>query len=268
MKSLAPKQLADRFAAAAVAVRTARHAVALTGAGISVGSGIPDFRSPGGLWTVFSPEEYATLDVFYRNPAKAWELFRALGKVLIGKKPNAAHLALAELEQHGWLQGVITQNIDNLHQQAGSRRVFEIHGEHQHLQCLHCGDLRPIEPELYQCPYVPLCPHCSFPLKPNVVLFGESVRELEAIHEFVADCDLLLVIGTSTQVYPAAALPAMVQQNGGRIIECNREPALSSTSSGRFTDLFLQGDVLHTLPVLVDACRHPCVPPGPDRLAE
>lgn len=256
MSTRIPKSGEDGLAEAAVALQAAKKAVALTGAGISVGSGIPDFRSPGGVWTVFSPEEYATLDVFYRDPAKAWELFRALGKVLVGKRPNAAHLALAELERLGWLRGVITQNIDNLHQQAGSRTVFEIHGDHQHLQCLHCGDLFPIDPGLYQDVGVPLCAHCSFPLKPNVVLFGESVRDIEAIHQFVADCDLLLVIGTSAQVYPAAALPATVRQNGGRIIECNREPALSFAGAGQ-SDFFLQGDVVLTLPKLVAACRTP-----------
>jgi NAD-dependent deacetylase len=254
MISLIPGKDKDGLTEAARAVRAAKHVAALTGAGISVGSGIPDFRSPGGLWDIFSPEEYATLEVFYRNPAKAWELYRALGKVLVGKRPNAAHRALAELEQLGWLQGIVTQNIDNLHQQAGNRRVFEIHGDHQHLQCLHCGDLQPVAPDLYQGTAVPLCTHCSFPLKPNVVLFGEAVRELEAIHQFVADCDLLLVIGTSAQVYPAAALPAMVRQRGGRIVECNREPALSVAGSVR-TDCFLQGDVVHTLPMLVAACR-------------
>lgn len=112
------------LAETAAVLRTAGKVVALTGAGISVGSGIPDFRSPGGLWTVFSPEQYATIEVFQNNPAKAWELFRALGKVLVGKEPNPAHRALAELEALGLLAGIITQNIDNLHQQAGSSRVF------------------------------------------------------------------------------------------------------------------------------------------------
>lgn len=237
---------------------TAHKAVALTGAGISVGSGIPDFRSPGGLWAVFSPEEYATLEVFHRRPAKAWELFRALGKVLLGKQPNPAHRALAELEQLGRLQGIVTQNIDNLHQQAGSSRVFEIHGDHQHLHCLHCNNKIPVLPEHYQTEAVPLCADCGFPLKPNVVLFGEAVRELDAIHAFIADCDLLLVIGTSAQVYPAAALPSLVHQNGGRIIECNHEQALAGQTPAPHahrSTLFLQGDVVRTLPQLVQACR-------------
>jgi NAD-dependent deacetylase len=247
------------LAKAVAAMHSATKAVALTGAGISVGSGIPDFRSSGGLWTIFSPEEFATLDVFYRNPAKAWELYRALGKVLLDKKPNPAHQALADLEQQGNLSGVITQNIDNLHQQAGSSRVFEIHGDHQHLHCLQCDFLQPIEAAHYQTTVVPRCPHCGFPLKPNVVLFGETVRDLEAIHDFIKDCDLLLVIGTSAQVYPAAALPSMVRRKGGRIFEFNREQALESDEYGGEVRgekyFFFPGDVGMTLPLLAQACR-------------
>jgi NAD-dependent deacetylase len=243
---------------AAALVKGARKVVALTGAGISVGSGIPDFRSPGGLWSVYSPEEYATIEVFRRDPAKAWQLFRALGRVLIGKKPNSAHLALAELEAMGCLAGIVTQNIDNLHQQAGNRRVFEIHGDHQHLQCIGCGTCLAFAPQQYQASEIPLCPHCQGPLKPNVVLFGESVRDLEAIHQFVADCDLLLVIGTSAQVYPAAGIPSLVRQNGGCLFEINREMALPEYGPGRLpgkSDWFIAGDVVRTLPRLVKACR-------------
>lgn len=258
MKRIIPEEETTHLAEAAAVLRTATKAVALTGAGISVASGIPDFRSPGGLWTMFSPEEYATIEVFHRDPAKAWQLYRALGQNLLGKKPNPAHLALAELEQRGWVRGVITQNVDNLHQQAGSRRVFEIHGDHQHLQCLQCDRLQPAAAAHFLNPGIPTCPHCGFPLKPNVVLFGEAVRDLEAIHHFIADCDLLLVIGTSAQVYPAAALPALVRRNGGHIFECNREQTLSSSEydvSARSDDFFFQGDAGVTLPLLATACQ-------------
>lgn len=251
--------LSDQAAwdAAASVIKRARKAVALTGAGISVGSGIPDFRSPGGLWSVFSPEEYATLDVFRRAPAKAWQLFRALGKVLVGKKPNHAHEVLAEMEGMGLLAGIVTQNIDNLHQLAGSRQVFEIHGDHHHLQCIHCDTLQPLSPQQYEVGEIPLCGHCARPLKPNVVLFGESVRDLEAIYEFVADCDLLLVVGTSAQVYPAAALPAQVRQGGGCLFEFNREPVLPAYGRGQASSAghwFFAGDVAKTLPRLLHAC--------------
>jgi NAD-dependent deacetylase len=247
----------DKHLARAVSTfKDARKAAALTGAGISVGSGIPDFRSPGGLWSVFSPEEYATLDVFYDNPAKAWELYRALGAVLIGKTANAAHEALADLEERELLSGIITQNVDNLHQQAGSRTVFEIHGDHQHLQCLQCGMLEKVHHEHYQDSGVPRCRQCDYPLKPNVVLFGEAVRDLAAIESFIRDCDLLLVIGTSAQVYPAAGLPHAVKQNGGAIFEFNQEQTLGRggfSGTGSMTDFFFQGDVVRTLPKLVEA---------------
>lgn len=234
----------------------AKKPVALTGAGISVGSGIADFRSPGGLWSVFAPDEFATLEVFIRAPEKAWELYRALGCELIGKTPNAAHRALAELELNGLLDGVVTQNVDNLHQQAGSRIVLEIHGDHQHLQCLQCGGLIPVTDEHYQGKTVPLCPSCKYPLKPNVVLFGEPIRSFVEIETHLADCDLLLVIGTSAQVYPAAGLPVMVKQNGGKIFEFNQEPALGFErldGTGGITDFFFCGDVVLTLPLLTRA---------------
>lgn len=238
------------------AFKKARKVVALTGAGISVGSGIPDFRSPGGLWSVFSPDDYATLDVFYHNPAKAWELYRALGAILEGKLANAAHETLADLERQKMLSGIITQNIDNLHQQAGSKTVFEIHGDHQHLQCLHCGALEKVHQRHYRASEVPRCPKCEFPLKPNVVLFGEAVRNLEEISSFINDCDLLMVIGTSAQVFPAADLPIRVKRNGGMIFEFNREQVLNCGGfwrENKITDFFFQGDVVRTLPRLTRA---------------
>ena len=151
---------------------------------------------------MFAPEEYATLKVFRRNPTKAWELYRALGKTLIDKQAGRAHKGLAVLEELNLLKGIVTQNVDNLHQQAGSRVVFEIHGDHQHLQCLDCGTLEPVENKHYSGDDVPLCSDCRAVLKPNVVLFGEEVRQMEEIDDFMAACDLLMVIGTSAQVYP------------------------------------------------------------------
>lgn len=234
--------------------RLASHPVTLTGAGISVGSGIPDFRSADGLWTLFSPDEYATLHVFMQNPAKAWELYRAMGNIIIGKEPNQAHLALAELENRGLLQGVITQNVDNLHQLAGNKKVFEIHGDHMHLQCIKCGELIPVTEEHCLVKEIPQCEGCVFPLKPNVVLFGESVRNLAEIHSLIARCDLLMVIGTSAQVYPAAELPLLVKQQGGLVYEFNQEHTSLSTAdswSSRLTDYFILGDVCESLPRFV-----------------
>jgi NAD-dependent deacetylase len=241
--------------AAARALQSARLPLALTGAGVSVASGIPDFRSSGGLWTEFSPDEYATLDVFYADPAKAWRLYRALGRVLVGRRFNAAHRALAELEARQLLYGVITQNVDGLHQQAGSRTVYEMHGEHQHLHCLRCGLLVPMIEDVLDVEDVPCCDECAFPLKPNVVLFGEPVRALAEIEELIDQCDLLLVAGTSAQVYPAAGLVPAVKDNGGVIFEFNRQQVLGQHGFGGMsvmTDYFFAGDVAETLPAL---CR-------------
>jgi len=245
MKTIDAKKKNEHLAQAARVFTSARSAAALTGAGISVASGIPDFRSPCGLWTKFAPEEYATLDVFLDNPEKAWLLFREMGKKLVGKKPSKAHETLAAFEQRGYLKGIVTQNIDNLHQIAGNRYIFEIHGDHQHLHCIRCGYLEPVEEEHYHMTSIPTCADCRAPLKPNVVLFGESVRNLEEISFFIQHCDLLLVIGTSAKVYPAAGLPGIVKANGGTIIEFNKEPALPSG----LTDYFFHGDLAATLPV-------------------
>ena len=241
LKVIIPGKDEGYLAGAVNRFKAAKLPVALTGAGISVESGIPDFRSSGGLWTQFSPDEYATLEVFLRNPEKAWQLYRALGKTLEGKKPNTAHDVLAALERRGMLHGVVTQNVDMLHQQAGSKHVLEIHGDHQHLQCIRCGELEQVTPEHYLSDVIPSCRECHAPLKPNVVLFGESVRGLDDIHALLSYCDLLLVIGTSAQVYPAAGLPLIVKQNNGLIFEFNLEE--TTLSRGQSLD-FMQSDYL------------------------
>jgi len=232
-------QDAEQIAAAATAFRQAGRAAALTGAGISVESGIPDFRSEGGLWTIFAPEEYATIDVFLSDPAKAWRLYRALGQTLLGKKPNPAHTALAQLESASRLETVVTQNVDGLHQAAGSRHVIEVHGDHQHLHCLGCGWREPATPEhVQEDADLPRCSRCKFVLKPNVVLFGEAVRNMDEAAEVMSHCDAVLVVGTSAQVYPAAGLPALVKQRGGLILEFNID---STDRPGNAADGFRPG---------------------------
>jgi NAD-dependent deacetylase len=237
-------------ASAAELITAARQAVALTGAGISVPSGIPDFRSAGGLWSQFLPEEYATLEVFLRDPAKAWRLFRAMADMLAGKKPNAAHYALAALADYKCLTAIITQNIDGLHQAAGSKQVVEMHGGHQSLHCLRCGHEELLNALHLEASRVPTCPQCDFALKPKVVLFGEDVVELDTVQGLASGCDLLLVIGTSAQVFPAAALPGQVARRGGRIIEMNREPVLAA-ATGIKPDFFLGDDIVTSLPQLL-----------------
>ncbi|MFC2171347.1 NAD-dependent deacetylase [Acidobacteriota bacterium] len=249
-------QNTDGFAQAAEVYRRAKRAVALTGAGISVESGIPDFRSPGGLWTVFSPDKYATLDVFLRDTPKAWKLYRALGQSLEGKDPNPGHLALARLENEGRLASVITQNVDSLHQKAGSKQVIEIHGDHRRLQCIKCGNLEGIPEGILKSEDIPSCGRCDYPLKPNVVLFGEGVRDMDRIQEVIETCDALIVTGTSAEVYPAAGLPAIVHENGGKVFEFNVEETNLTRGgllSQAVTDYFFPGKAGDTLPEFVNA---------------
>ncbi len=233
---------------AAEALGRARRAVALTGAGISVESGIPDFRSPGGLWSVFDPEEYATLRCFLRDPAKSWRFFRALGTTLWGKHPNAAHAALARLELAGRLAGVITQNIDRLHQAAGSREVLEIHGDASRLRCLSCDRTQPFGREHLEEGPVPVCGLCGSPLKPDVVLFEEPVRAREAIAALLDGCDLLLVVGTSAEVWPASSIPERALDGGVEVAEFNVRDTRLSDAIRRHGGTLVRGCVTETLP--------------------
>ncbi len=226
-----------------------RKAVALTGAGISVESGIPDFRSPGGLWEIFDPGEYAHIETFIRNPEKSWRLFREVGRTLMGKVPNPAHTALATLEQKGILHSVITQNIDGLHQQAGSKEVIEVHGDHARLECIRCNTTIPVTDQHILEEEVPSCRHCGFQLKPAVVLFGEAIKGVEMIRETLNDCDVLIVVGTSAQVQPVAALPWTVKSSGGMVIEFNLE---STALTGMCSDYLLKGTASSSLGRLVE----------------
>jgi NAD-dependent deacetylase len=245
VKTVVPGRDETHLAEAVERFVSAWQPAALTGAGISVESEIPDFRSPGGLWTVMSPEEYATFDVFVNDPQKAWKLYRAIAESVDGAEPNPAHRALADLERAGKLKGVVTQNVDGLHRAAGSENVIEMHGEHQHLQCIKCQGLVEVEREHFTSTEVPRCASCDYPLKPNVVLFGEAVRGFDEIEALLDDCDLLMVIGTSAKVYPAAGLPTMVKARGGLIYEFNTEPTSltrGETGSGFFEVITGIGD--------------------------
>ena len=205
----------------------ARTAIAFTGAGISVESGIPHFRGEGGLWTKFDPYKVAHIDTFRRDPAQYWTY--SLNHRRTDAEPNPAHHALVELEQRGQLLAVVTQNTDGLHQKAGSRRVVELHGSSHAVVCLDCGqrfpraDIDRLNRE--QCP--PTCPACGGQfLKPTVVLFGEALP-VNALHEaqFLAmAADLILIVGSSLQVYPAAGIPRLALEHGGELAIVNAEP--------------------------------------------
>jgi len=226
----------------------AQPASALTGAGISVESGIPPFRGREGLWSRYDPEEYATIEAFNRDPAKVWQMLKEMMELLIRAKPNPAHLALAELERLGLLSSVITQNIDGLHQRAGSKKVIELHGSGDRLICTECRKVFPISPDLLLT-LPPRCP-CGGILRPDVVFFGEPLPE-EAFSAALAEASssrLFFVIGTSAVVYPAASLPLIAKREGAVIVEINQEQTVLAAGISHY---FLEGSAGVVLPKLL-----------------
>jgi NAD-dependent deacetylase len=215
---------------AAEMLAASQHAVVLTGAGHSTRSGIPDFRSPGsGLWERVDPMEVASMDGFRRNPKAFYDWIRPLVKQMMEAQPNPAHYALAELEDLGVLKAVITQNIDELHHRAGSKHVLELHGSVRTATCTRCGEQLPTAemwPAFVASGQLPHCPHCSGLLKPDVVLFGEvlPVHVMEEALQESERCDVMLVAGSSLEVYPAADLPLQAVQAGAQAIIVNYQP--------------------------------------------
>jgi NAD-dependent deacetylase len=198
--------------------------VALTGAGISVDSGIPDFRSRGGLWERFEPSEYATIEALDRDPDRVWRMLREMGRLVAEARPNPGHTALARLEALGLLDGVITQNVDDLHQAAGSRRVVEFHGNARALRCLNC-DARTRQDQPPPGERAPRCA-CGGVIRPQVVFFGEPIppSALAEATRLARGCRTMLVVGTSATVAPASLLPFMAKESGARLVEVNLEP--------------------------------------------
>lgn len=234
---------------AARLLRGGSRIAALTGAGMSVESGVPPFRGAGGLWERFDAEEYAHVQTLRRAPEKAWTLFRVIDEAVRGSRPHDGHRALARLEEAGRLSALVTQNVDGLHQAAGSREVIEFHGSHASLSCFACG--RPASlGSLPPAPAIPRC-DCGGVLRPDVVLFGEMIppEALERARAEVQACDLLLVVGTSATVYPAAALPGLALSEGARLLEVNPEPTPWSREPGT---LLLRGTAEGVLPALVE----------------
>lgn len=225
------------------------RAVALTGAGVSVPSGIPDFRSPGsGLWENVNPMEVAHIDAFRRDPDRFWSFYGQRFATLQDKRPNAAHEALAELERRGLIRGVVTQNIDRLHRAAGSRNVVEVHGSIEWSVCLSCRRREGLERVLEliaRCAGAPLCEACERPLKPDVVLFGELLDEeaMAAAERLAADADLMLCVGSALEVYPVAALPEVTLARGGSLAIVTQGP----TSYDDRAAVRLAGDVAEEL---------------------
>lgn len=230
-------------------ILTAKKTIVLTGAGISVESGIPDFRSDQGLWSKYDPEEYAHIDAFRAQPEKVWGMLKEMMELIIKAKPNPAHRGLALLEEMGFLSSVITQNMDGLHQAAGSKRVIEFHGTHRTLSCLNCGLKRDISMfSLEQLP--PKCPTCEALLKPDVIFFGEPIpREAYAMaYSEAQSCDLVMVIGTSAAVQPAADIPRVAKTYGATVTEINVEETFLT---GRVADYTILGPCTVTIPEIV-----------------
>jgi len=232
-----------------------RYTVALTGAGISTPSGIPDFRSPGsGLWEKANPMLVASIWAFRLRPQAFFDWFRPLGEVLLNARPNPAHIALAKLEAMGLLAAVITQNIDDLHQKAGSTRVLELHGHLRTATCQKCHKRVSTEGlwEKYLREGVPRCA-CGGVLKPDVVLFGEELPKgvlLEAWGE-AQRCDLMLVIGSSLEVAPASHLPSVAMQSGAKIVVVNYQ----STYIDPWAEVVIHEDVAQVLPAVVECVQ-------------
>ena len=239
----------DKAVRLAELIRGAERAVVLTGAGVSVPSGIPDFRTPGkGLWEKVNPMEVAHIDAFRSSPDRFWQFYSDRFASLVDKRPNPAHEAIAELERRGLVRGVITQNVDRLHRRAGSRNVIEMHGSIEHCVCLECGGrvhLDDVVAILAEHPGAPECRACIEPLKPDVVLFGEllpavAMAEAQALAE---EADLMVCVGSSLEVFPVASLPGVTLESGGRVAIVTQGP----TAYDREAEVKLAGDVADEL---------------------
>jgi NAD-dependent deacetylase len=230
-------------------LREHQPCVALTGAGISTESGIPDFRSASGIWARHDPAEVATIEAFRRRPEAVWDFYRLRLGVLDEARPSAGHLALADLERRGLLQAVITQNVDSLHHAAGSRNVVEVHGSISHAVCIQCGGVEgadAVRAQLAESP-LPHCRGCGEVLKPGVVMFGELLpeRELAEATRLARDAELMLVVGSTLEVWPVAGLA----HEARRLAIVNRGP----TALDDRADLRLDGGAGAILAAVVDA---------------
>ena len=232
-----------KISEAAEIIKNSNYIVVFTGAGISTESGIEDFRSEGGLWSKYDPSIYASYFYFLQDPSKFWEMHRSLEDIVTNAEPNPAHYALAELEKLGKVKAIITQNIDMLHQKAGSGTyhdipIYELHGAYGVLQCVKCGkefDYDEIDTKSVK---YPVC-DCEGYIKPKVVLFGESLppNVLDMAMKACRDCDCFIMVGSSLLVSPANYMPNFAKQSGAKIIFINKE----STNMDNLADVLLRG---------------------------
>jgi NAD-dependent deacetylase len=238
---------------AAAMLRSSQTVVAMTGAGIGKPSGIPDFRSESGLWSKDDPMEAASIYTFQSNPQRFYDWLRPLMDLMLAAKPNPAHQALVQLEQRGLLQSVITQNIDGLHQEAGSQMVYELHGHIRSATCSQCKQTTFAEPliEPIHAGNVPTCPACGGVYKPDIVLFGEPLPQTAFVQAHLAleACDALIIAGTSLAVHPAGSLPIVAARKGAKIIIVN----IGETELDDIAHVIINADVAQALPAIVEA---------------
>ncbi|MHA1964000.1 MAG: SIR2 family NAD-dependent protein deacylase [Candidatus Thorarchaeota archaeon] len=234
-------------------VKKSKKITALTGAGISVDSGIPDFRSEGGLWERYDPHEYATIESFMQNPTKFWTMGRELAETILKAEPNSAHQGLSKLESDGKLIGIITLNIDNLHQAAGNELVVELRGNYLRAHCIEChseyvGDT--VHQSVVNGEIPPRCEKCNGVLKSEAILFGEPLPEnaMAEATELCRNTDLMLVIGSSLTIYPAAFLPQIAKNSGAKVILVN----LEGINRDSVADIVLRGRATDVIPKIIE----------------
>jgi len=230
-----------------------KKTVALTGAGISVESGIAPFRGKGGLWEKYDQEEYGHIDTLRRAPEKAWIMLKEMQNEILKAKPNPGHIALAELEKMGYLSSIITQNVDGLHHLAGNKNIIEFHGNLQWVVCMNCGNRKPSsEISLEKIP--PRCEKCNGVYKPEAVFFGEPIPldALNKANQESRSCDLMIVIGTSAVVYPAANMPEIAKGSGAKVVEINPS---KTPLTGFISDYIILGTAATVLPKVVDKIK-------------
>jgi NAD-dependent deacetylase len=220
-------------------IQSASRVVALSGAGMSVESGIASFRGPGGLWEKYNPEEYGHINTLRYAPEKAWLMLSEMQREILKATPNKGHYALAELEKMGKLRAIITQNVEGLHHVAGNREVIEFHGHLQSVSCMDCGCQVPSS-EVCLDSLPPRCEKCNGPVKPDAVFFGEAIptEPLTRSHQESSTCDLMLVIGTSAMVYPAASMPEIAHDAGAKVVEIN---TAETPLTGRVSSYIVKG---------------------------
>lgn len=250
----------DKLDVFAKTIYQSKKIVIFTGAGISTESGIPDFRSPGGIWEKYDPNEltYQKFLTLQTSREKYWERQKNLWPIIAAAKPNAGHIAIAELYQMGKLDCVITQDGDGLHQRSGipTQKVIELHGTWTRALCLKCGSKYPselIQPRLEAGEKVPLCEKCGGILKPDVIQFGQSmpIKETNEAQQKAANCDMLIVCGSSLIVYPAAEMPLLAKEHGAKLVIVN----IMDTPHDQFADIVINEKIGIVMPIVIEKVK-------------